>query len=151
MSPPAPHQAAVNLIHRCIERCGLCLGLVGLARLRVAQVHGCDARIDAHFLSLIDAGFSIGKLVLVSDWREAGAALQPQEQAVLAWAETLARRGSTPAPDALYQEVLALMGQEALVGLSLAIALENALSQSFQAPAQPGHRLQSHVEGKGRP
>ncbi|MDP9890973.1 alkylhydroperoxidase family enzyme [Variovorax boronicumulans] len=151
MSPPAPHQAAVDLIHRCIERCGLCLGLVGLARLRVAQVHGCDARIDAHFLSLIDAGFSIEKLVLVSDWREAGAALQPQEQAVLSWAEALARRGSTPAPDALYQEVLALMGQEALVGLSLAIALENALSQSFQTPAQAGHRLQPHVVGKDRP
>ncbi|MDQ0026837.1 alkylhydroperoxidase family enzyme [Variovorax paradoxus] len=151
MSPPAPHQAAVDLIHRCIERCGLCLGLVGLARLRVAQVHGCDARIDAHFLSLIDAGFSIEKLVLVSDWREAGAALQPQEQAVLAWAEALARRGSTPAPDTLYQEVLALMGQEALVGLSLAIALENALSQSFQTPAQASHRLQPHLEEKDRP
>ena len=151
MSPPAPHQAAVDLIHRCIDRCGLCLGLFGLARLRVAQVHGCDARIDAHFLSLIDAGFSIEKLVLVSDWREAGAALQPQEQAVLAWAEALARRGSTPAPDPLYQEVLALMGQEALVGLSLAIALENALSQSFQTPAQASHCLQPHLEGKDRP
>ncbi|SEU16964.1 carboxymuconolactone decarboxylase family protein [Variovorax sp. OV084] len=151
MSPPAPHQTAVDLIHRCIERCGLCLGLVGLAGLRVAQVHGCDARIDAHFLSLIDAGFSIEKLVLVSDWREAGAALQPQEQAVLAWAEALARRSSTPAPDTLYQEVLALMGQEALVGLSLAIALENALSQSFQAPAQASHRLQPHLEEKDRP
>jgi AhpD family alkylhydroperoxidase len=151
MSPPALHEAAADLIHRCIERCGLGLNLVGLARLRVAQVHGCDARIDAHFLSLIDAGFSIERLVLVADWREAGAALPPEEQAVLAWAEALARRGTTPSPDALCQEVLTLMGQEALVGLSLAIALENALSQSTQTPAQAGHRLQPHVHGKDQP
>ncbi|MFS2162629.1 carboxymuconolactone decarboxylase family protein [Variovorax sp. Varisp62] len=135
MSPPVPHEAA-DLIHRRVERSGLCLGLVGLAKLRVAQVHGCDARIDAHFLSLIDAGFSIEKLVLVADWREAGAALRPQKQAVLAWAEALSPRGSTSTPDTLCQEVLTLIGQEALVGLSLAIALENALSQSTRMPVQ---------------
>ncbi|MGJ7603566.1 carboxymuconolactone decarboxylase family protein [Variovorax sp. LT1R20] len=119
--------------------------------MRVAQVHGCDARIDAHFLSLIDAGFSIEKLVLVADWREAGAALRPQEQAVLAWAEALAWRDSTPVPDTLCQEILALMGQEPLVALSLAIALENALSQSTQTPAQAGHRLQPHLQGNDQP
>lgn len=151
MSPPAPHEAATDLIHRSIEQCGLGLGLVGLARLRVAQIHGCDARIDAQFLSLIDAGFSIEKLVRVSDWREAGTALPPQERAVLAWAEALAQRGTTPAPEALRQEVLTLIGQEALVGLSLAIGLENALSQSIQMPAQAGHRLQPHPRRKDQP
>lgn len=146
--PPFPYEAAADLIHRCVERSGLCLGLVGLARLRVAQVHGCDARIDAHFLSLIDAGFSIDKLVLVADWREAGAALRPQEQTALAWAEALARRGTTPAHDALCQEILALMGQEALVGLSLAIALENALSRPTRTPVQGDRRQRLLRQGK---
>ncbi|WP_354338998.1 carboxymuconolactone decarboxylase family protein [Variovorax paradoxus] len=147
-SPPSSHEAAADLIHRCVERSGLCMGLVGLAKLRVAQVHGCDARIDAHFLSLIDAGFSIDKLVLVADWREAGTGLRPQEQTALAWAEALARRGTTPAHDALCQEILALMGQEALVGLSLAIALENALSQPTRTPAQGGRRQRPLHQGK---
>ncbi|MDP9920721.1 alkylhydroperoxidase family enzyme [Variovorax boronicumulans] len=151
MSPPFPHEVAADLIHRCVERSGLGFGLVGLARLRVAQVHGCDARIDAHFLALIDAGFPVEKLVLVADWREAGAALPPQEQAVFAWAEALARRGSVPAPDALFQEVLALMGQEALVGLSLAIVLENALSQAPHTAVQACHRLQPNFHGKDQP
>lgn len=151
MSTPFPHEVAADLIHRCVERSGLGFGLVGIAKLRVAQVHGCDARIDAHFLSLIDAGFPLEKLVLVADWREAGAALPPQEQVVLAWAEALARRGPTPSPEGLCQEVLALMGQEALVGLSLAIALENALSQAPHAAVQARHRLQPNIHGKDQP
>lgn len=125
----ATHEAAVDIVHRCVERCGLCLELIGLARLRVSQVHGCDERADAHFLSLIDADFPLEKLVLVADWRNAGAELQPQEQAVLAWAEALVHPDPTPVPDALYQEVFAMLGHEELVGLSLAIALENALSR----------------------
>jgi hypothetical protein len=125
----ATHEAAVDIVHRCVERCGLCLELIGLARLRVSQVHGCDERADAHFLSLIDADFPLEKLVLVADWRNAGAELQPQEQAVLAWAEALVDPDRTPVPDALYQEVFAMLGHEELVGLSLAIALENALSR----------------------
>ncbi|KIQ35324.1 hypothetical protein RT97_05330 [Variovorax paradoxus] len=130
MSAPPNIASAVVTLHRCVAQAGLGADLIGLARLRVAQIHRCDARIDTHFLSLIGASVSMEKLASVAHWRESGTALAPSEQATLAWAEALAPRTAPPISDALHQQIAAVLGHEQLVGLSLAIALENALSRT---------------------
>lgn len=96
----------------------------------MSQIHQCDERIDSYFLSLLGAAVPIQKLVLVANWREAGAALAQREQATLTWAETLARQAAPLISDVVHQGIFAVLGHEQLVRLSHVIALENALSQT---------------------
>jgi AhpD family alkylhydroperoxidase len=129
----ASHERIAQIVDRCVAQSALSQSLCGLAHLRVSQINGCDARMDAHFLSLLGAGIAIEKLALVSDWRDAGTGLTPRERAALAWAEALLATGEARAAHAQYQEVAAVLEHDELVALSLSIALENARSQQAVA------------------
>jgi len=130
----ASHERIAQIVDRCVAQSALSQSLCGLAHLRVSQINGCDARMDAHFLSLLGAGIAIEKLALVSDWRDAGTGLTPRERAALAWAEALLlATGEARVAHAQYQEVAAVLEHDELVALSLSIALENARSRQAVA------------------
>ncbi len=127
---------ALGGVSRYILHCGLAKSLVDLVYLRVSQINGCAYCIDAHSRDLIKEGVSIEKLVLVPVWREAGAAFTVQEQAALAWAETVTRVSTTGVPDADYSAVAAHFSDKELADLTIAIGLMNAYNRmaiSFRA------------------
>ncbi len=74
MTPLHPRgMKALGGLYAYVLRCGLEKPLIDLVYLRSSQLNGCAYCIDAHAHDAIAGGASIGKLMLVSAWREAGA------------------------------------------------------------------------------
>ena len=68
-------------------------------------------------------------------WPETGSIFTEQEQAALAWAERVTRRGRG-VPDSAFEAAAAAFDEKQLVDLTLAIALMNAYNRiaiSFRA------------------
>ena len=108
-----------------------------LVYLRVSQINGCAYCIDMHSRELLAHGMNIEKLVLVPAWRESGALFDREEQAALAWAETVTRVADTRIPDEDYEAAAAVFGPTDLADLTIAIGLMNAynrLAIGFRRP-----------------
>ncbi|BEP43834.1 carboxymuconolactone decarboxylase family protein [Variovorax sp. V15] len=130
------HERVAEIVNRCIAASRLSQTLVDLAHLRVSQLNCNDVRTDAHFLALLGAGYPVRKLMLVSDWFDAGTGLTPREKAALSWAEALVTAGEDGVGRARCLQVAAVFEHNELVALSLAIALENARSRRACAPTR---------------
>ncbi|MCW2758111.1 MAG: type conjugative transfer system protein TraE [Nocardioidaceae bacterium] len=103
--------------------------LVDLVNLRVSQINGCAFCIDLHCRDLNEAGVPWEKIVLVQVWHEATTLFSAEEQAALAWAETVTRVAETGIPDADYAAAAAVFGEKDLADLTIAIGLMNAYNR----------------------
>jgi AhpD family alkylhydroperoxidase len=128
---------ALGGVYGHILKSGLPGRLVTLVYLRVSQINGCAYCIDMHSRELLSHGMPVDKLVLVPAWRESGALFDREEQAALAWAETVTRVADTGIPDEEYQAAASVFGPTDLADLTIAIGLMNAynrLAIGFRRP-----------------
>ncbi|HEY4343165.1 MAG TPA: carboxymuconolactone decarboxylase family protein [Parvibaculum sp.] len=127
---------ALGGVYGYIMKCGLPHSLVDLVYLRVSQINGCAYCIDMHTRDLVKADMPLEKLVLVSVWREGGLLFSEQEQAALAWAETVTLIAQTQVPQDAFDAASAVFDAKALSDLTLAISLMNSYNRmaiSFRA------------------
>lgn len=103
--------------------------LLELVYLRISLINGCAYCIDMHTRDLLKQGVKSDKIALVPVWDEAAALFSAKEQAALAWAETVTRVEQTKVPDADYQHALAVLGEQELADLTVAVALMNAYNR----------------------
>lgn len=136
---------ALNAVRLYIVGCGLPVPLIDLVYLRVSQINGCAYCIDAHTHDLLKVGMPIEKLALLPVWREAGALFAADEQAALAWAETVTRVADTGVPQSDFDAAAGVFDARQLADLTIAIGLMNAynrLAISFRTPpASARHAL----------
>ena len=82
-----------------------------------------------HSRDLLKSGLSVEHLVLVAAWREAGSAFDEQEQAALAWAETVTRLGDRGVSDETFEAAAAVFNEKQLTDLTIAIGVMNAYNR----------------------
>ena len=120
---------ALGGVHRYVAKSGLPPALIDLTYLRVSQINGCPYCIDMHTRDAMKHGVAVGKLMLVSAWRDTGTLFSPQERAALQWAEVLTLVAHTAAPDADYQAAAGQFSEKELADLTIAIGLMNAYNR----------------------
>jgi len=112
-----------------VEHCSLGPTLVGLVYLRVSQINGCAFCIDKHTRELLRLDVKADKITLLPVWREAEVLFSARERAALAWAESVTNVAQTNTPDQDYQQALAVLGEQELADLTVAVALMNAYNR----------------------
>lgn len=138
-------------VHASVLRSGLPKSLIDLVYLRASQINGCAYCIDLHTRDLRSEGLAVEKLVLVPVWREAESYFSAQEQAALAWTESVTRVSETNVPDADYQAARTQFDETQLANLTLAIGAINAFNRmaiSFRRGPEPPS---APIEGQSRP
>lgn len=120
---------ALGGVHSYVAKSGLPPALIDLIYLRVSQINGCPYCIDMHTRDAMKRGVAVGKLMLVSAWRDTDALFLPQERAALQWAEALTLVAQTAAPDADYQAAAGQFSEKELADLTIAIGLMNAYNR----------------------
>ncbi|NBB09834.1 carboxymuconolactone decarboxylase family protein [Pseudomonas sp. SLFW] len=130
---------ALGGVYGYIAKCGLSGVLVELVFLRISQINGCAYCLDLHTRDLSSKGVAPEKLALVQVWREAGKVFDEQEQAALAWAETVTRVAETAIPDEEFTAVSAVFSEKQIVDLTIAIGLMNTFNRiaiGFRRPPE---------------
>lgn len=120
---------ALGGVHGYLAQTDLPKQLIDLVFLRTSQLNGCAYCIDMHSRDLLKSGLSVDKLVLVPAWREAGALFTAQEQAALAWTESVTLVAETGIPDADFAAVRAQFSEKDVADLTIAIGLMNAYNR----------------------
>ena len=126
---------ALDAVHAYVCPSGLPARFIKLACLRVSQINGCPYCIDMHSRDLLKSGLSVEHLVLVAAWREAGSAFDEQEQAALAWAETVTRLGDRGVSDETFEAAAAVFNEKQFTDLTIAIGVMiayNRMAISFR-------------------
>lgn len=140
-------------VHHYIATCGLPKPLVDLVYLRASQINGCTYCIATHAQDLMAEGVGAEKLLLLSNWREAGTWFSDQERAALAWAEAVTLVASTHVPDDVFATARDIFSEKQLADLTLAIGLINAYNRvaiSFRhGPAEPATAQASELASAG--
>lgn len=94
-----------------------------LVKLRISQINQCAFCIDMHSHAALKQGETHARLIGLSAWQ--GMAFYSQtEQMALTWAEHLTA-GKT-VDDDTYQQTVALLGEQAIVDLTLAVNAINS-------------------------
>jgi AhpD family alkylhydroperoxidase len=96
------------------------LGLRELVNLRVSQINGCGFCADLHVKTARQAGERELRLHHVAVWRESPL-FDDRERAALEWAEAVTRLSHEGIPDALYDRVRQVLGEDLLAELSFAV------------------------------
>lgn len=94
-----------------------------LVKLRVSQINECAFCIDMHSKDALSQGESTGRIIGLSAWREMPF-YSEIELAALNWAEHLTL--GKVVDSLLYQDALAILGEQALVDLTIAINAINS-------------------------
>lgn len=124
-------------VYVTLQKSGLSQELIDLVYLRVSQINGCAYCIDMHTRDLLKRGVTVGKLVLVPVWRDAGEVFSARECIALAWAETVTLVAQTHVPDADYEAAAGEFSDKELADLTYAIGLMNAFNRlgiTFRTP-----------------
>lgn len=128
---------ALGSVYGHVQQSGLSAALVELVYLRVSQINGCAYCIDMHSRDLSKRGVALEKLALVPAWREAGHLFDAQEQAALAWAESVTLVAVTGISETAYTAAAEAFEPQQLADLTIAIGLMNAynrLAVGFRKP-----------------
>lgn len=120
---------ALGNLYGYVAQSGLSPVLVDLVYLRVSQINNCAFCLDMHTRDLLKKGQAIEKLALLQAWREAGTLFDERERAALAWAESVTRVAETGVPDSDYAAARAVLGEQELVDLTIAIGLMNTYNR----------------------
>ena len=108
-----------------VDNSGLDEKLLHLIRMRVSQINSCAYCLDMHFKEGIEDGETPLRLISVSAWRETPY-YTPQEQAVLAFAETITRLPEEHASDHIHDELNKYYDKQEIANLTLAIVQINS-------------------------
>lgn len=108
-----------------VDNSGLDDKLLHLIRMRVSQINSCAYCLDMHFKEGIEDGETPLRLVSVSAWRETNY-YTPQEQAVLAFAETLTRLPEEQHSDHIHDELNKYFSKDEIAILTLAVVQINS-------------------------
>ncbi len=94
-----------------------------LVKLRVSQINQCAYCIDMHSKDLLHTGESVERILGLSAWRDMPF-YSDSEKAALAWSEHLT--AALAVDDDVYQRHVQLLGEQALVDLTLAVNAINS-------------------------
>lgn len=108
-----------------VAQCGLDYKILELVRLRVSQINSCAYCLDMHYKEATHAGETPLRLISVSAWRETNY-YTPQEQAALAFAETLTHMPAEENSDAIHEELNKHFSKEEIADLTMAIIQINS-------------------------
>ncbi len=108
-----------------VDNSGLDTKLLHLIKMRVSQINSCAYCIDMHFKEGIEDGETPLRLVSLAAWRET-TYYTPQEQAVLAFAETLTRLPEEQHSDHIHDELNKYFSKEEIAHLTLAVVQINS-------------------------
>ncbi|WP_417663404.1 carboxymuconolactone decarboxylase family protein [Pseudomonas sp.] len=120
---------ALGGVYGYVMQSGLDSVLVELVYLRISQINSCAYCLDMHTRDLSKKGVKIEKLALVQAWHEAGDLFSKQEQAALAWAESVTLVAKTGIPDEDFQAAAAVFSEKELADLTIAIGLMNTFNR----------------------
>jgi AhpD family alkylhydroperoxidase len=104
---------------------GLEASLLGLVRLKISLMNGCEYCVRVHTAELKRANETAERVTGVGDWR-GSEAYTKRERAALAWAEAVTNIQEGHAPDAVYDGVRAHFDEVETVNLTLVITTMNA-------------------------
>jgi AhpD family alkylhydroperoxidase len=122
--PKGLYQALYH-VQYYINKAGIDEKLLALIRMRVSQINSCAYCIDMHFKEGIIAGESALRLISVSAWRETPY-YSPEEQAVLAFAETLTRMKEEHSSHTIHDELDKYFSKSEIANLTLVIIQINS-------------------------
>lgn len=102
--------------------------LLDLVWLRISQLNGCAYCIDLHSREAAEHGAPQRKIHNVAGWWESPL-FDARERAAFAYAEAVTRLTEQRVADAAYDAAAAQFEPKALVDLTIAIALMNAMNR----------------------
>jgi AhpD family alkylhydroperoxidase len=118
---------------------GLEASLMGLVRLKVSLMNGCEYCVSVHTSELKKENETAERVAGVGSWR-GSEAYTKRERAALAWAEAVTDIQVGHAPDVVYDEVRAHFDEVETVNLTLVITTINAWNRiAISLGAFPGH------------
>ena len=114
-------------------------GLLGMVRLRVSQMNGCEYCVQLHTTELRNLKESDERIAAVAGWRETGVFTE-RERAALGWAEALTNIQDGHAPDAVYAAVRAEFTEVETANLTFVITTINSWNRvAIGLGNYPGH------------
>ncbi len=111
--------------------------LLELIRIRASQLNGCARCLEIHAKDARAMGEDPMRVDLVAAWRETQL-YSERERAALAWTEELTLLTERTVPDELYEATRAVLSEDEVVQLTMAVITINAwnrLAIAFRAPA----------------
>src|ERR1700722_15328915 len=123
---------------------GLEASLLGLVRLRVSLMNGCEYCIHLHTAELKKLNETEERGGGLESWR-GSEAYTKRERGALAWSEAVTDIQEGHAPDVVYDEVRAHFSEVETVNLTLVITTINAWNRiAISLGAYPGHGDSGH-------
>lgn len=121
---------AIQTIFKATQEGGVPETTLELVHLRVSQINGCSACVDAGARSAAKAGVTDEQLWSVAAWRETPY-YTDAERAALALAEAATRLGDRPdaVPDAVWDEAARHHDERQLAAIILMIAVTNLFNR----------------------
>lgn len=113
---------------KALENSALDTTLTELIYLRISQINGCAFCLEMHSKALRKAGVEQSKLDALAGWRVSQHFSQ-QEQAALAWAESVTDIARTHAEDDVYLPLLEVFTAREISDLTYAIGLMNCFNR----------------------
>jgi AhpD family alkylhydroperoxidase len=131
--------AGVQHLFKAVYAGGVPRQTLELVHLRVSQINGCSACVDAGAASAAKAGVSSEKLLTVAAWYE-NPLFDPAERAALALAEAATRLADRPGAvtDEIWAAASKQYDERQLGALVLMVAITNffnRLNTTFRVPA----------------
>jgi AhpD family alkylhydroperoxidase len=126
---PGAWQAVVAL-NKASDSGGVPASTLELVHLRVSQINGCSACVDAGVKSGVKSGETSERLGTVAAWREAPY-YTDAERAALALAEAATRLADNPdpVPDEIWDEAARHFDEQGMASLMLKIAVTNVFNR----------------------
>jgi AhpD family alkylhydroperoxidase len=120
----------IQALNEAIGQGGVPPATLELVHLRVSQVNGCSACVDAGSRTAKKGGETDERLFAVAAWREAPY-FTDAERAALALAEAVTRLSdrADPVPDVIWDEAVRHYDKPALSALILSIATTNVFNR----------------------
>ena len=115
---------AVVALDSVVQSGGLEQSLVELVKIRASQINGCAYCLHLHTRDARAQGESEVRLYLLDAWRESSL-YTDRERAALAWTEAVTLVAQTHVSDEAYEDVCEHFDNEALVKLTLLVAVIN--------------------------
>ncbi len=127
---------AIQALGAAISKADVPAGTLELIHLRVSQINGCSACVDAGSKQARGIGVSDERLASVAAWREAPY-FTDAERAALALAESVTRLAdrADPVPHDVWDEATAHYDEKPLGAVLLAIAQSNLFNR-LNAPTK---------------
>jgi AhpD family alkylhydroperoxidase len=110
--------------------------LIELVKIRASQLNGCAHCLEMHTKDARALGETEDRLHLVAAWRDAPV-FSERERAALTWCEELTLLAERSVDDETYDAVRAVLSEDELCQLTLAVVAINAWNRfavAFRAP-----------------